>query len=135
MAEVLIKATEHWMDSFTQEQLDALTAEELQSYNARSQKGDIIVVRPDGWKWGREECLPNFIVVTIEGTIADLKYLEESIAEREVNEDATPMPSTLIKFRKHYINVADVDAVKEEVRGFEEITPVRLTASIRAKHG
>jgi hypothetical protein len=132
MAELLIRAKEHWMDTFTQEQLDTMTEEERKSYKARSQKGDIIVVRPDNWAWGREECLPHFIVVKVHGDSADFKYLEESISERFID-DTGRLQNSIVRHRKNYIDVVDVDAVKEEVRDFEEITPVQLNAEIKIK--
>lgn len=60
--EALVRATGHYRDKestvgFTQDQLD--------EWNARSQKGDIVAINPDGWRWGRLECLPDFIVVKI----------------------------------------------------------------------
>ena len=65
MAELLIQAKSHWMDKFTQEQVDKMSIGEKRSYSARAQIGDVIVVCPDGWKWGREECLPNYVVIKV----------------------------------------------------------------------
>jgi hypothetical protein len=49
------------MDSLTSQEVANL--KDLDGYNARTEIGDIIVVKPDGWKWGAEERLPTFIVV------------------------------------------------------------------------
>jgi len=84
MAKLLIRAQAHYLDKLTQEEVDKMTKEERQSYDARSQIGDIIVVRPDGWVWGKEECLPNFVVVKIPDKAEDVKYLEESLMQDEV---------------------------------------------------
>jgi hypothetical protein len=65
MAELLVRAAPHWMDALPQTEIDKLTPKELAQYNARTRPGDIIVVKPDGWKWGSEECLPMFIVIKI----------------------------------------------------------------------
>ena len=65
MAELLVRAKPHWKDSWDATKVSSLSKIELQRYNARSQVGDIIVVKPDGWKWGKEERLPNFVVVKI----------------------------------------------------------------------
>jgi hypothetical protein len=65
MAELLVQAKKHWMDDMTQEQIDALDEGKKKSRNARIEIGDIVVVRPDGWNWGKEERLPNYIVVKI----------------------------------------------------------------------
>ena len=63
MAELLIQAKPHWMDNFTQAQIDALDDGAKVSRNARIQLGDIVVIRPNGWEWGREETLPNYYIV------------------------------------------------------------------------
>lgn len=62
MAEFLIQAKPHWMDSIDP---DTLFLDQIDGYNARVQMGDIIVIKPNGWVWGREECLPNYIVIQI----------------------------------------------------------------------
>jgi len=81
-AELLVKAKPHWMDSLKQDEIDKMSDMQKEHYNARSQVGDIIVVRPDGWKWGKEECLPNFIVVKVPGmTIEEAKKYEEQLTE------------------------------------------------------
>ena len=80
MAELLVRAKGHWRDSTTQQEIDAMTPEQLKNFNSRSQIGDIIVVREDGWTWGKEECLPRFIVVKITNlSYDDAKHLEESL--------------------------------------------------------
>jgi hypothetical protein len=43
--------------------------------------GDIIVVRPDGWVWGKEESLPSFWVVKVKEK--DVSYLEQSDTVRQ----------------------------------------------------
>ena len=63
MAEFLVKASGHWMDDYTQDQINALSPSDLIAFNARVQSGDIIVVRDDGWEWGARECPPDFIVI------------------------------------------------------------------------
>jgi hypothetical protein len=99
------------MDKLSQEEVDKMTKEERQSYDARSQIGDIIVVRPDGWVWGREECLPNFIVVKVpDMTLEEAKKYEESLSKTEIIDDK-PV-TTLLKVRKYQIPLADVDDAK-----------------------
>jgi hypothetical protein len=65
MAEFLIKARgNQWMENLPLADWvsKGLTQER---YNARDEKGDIIVVKPDGWGWGKCECLPGFVVIKI----------------------------------------------------------------------
>lgn len=107
MAELLIKAEEPW-----------------QITDSGSRKGDIIVVRPDGWKWGREECLPRFVVVKVAEKDTDVKYYEYPLTDAN---------NLLVKYRKHAVTAVAVDSIKEEVKDFEEITPVTLKATINVK--
>jgi hypothetical protein len=69
MAEYLVRAQKSWTEDVPDYQ-----AKNNQAYNARSLIGDIIVVRPDGWKWGSEECLPRFVVVKIPGAAVNPMY-------------------------------------------------------------
>ena len=80
MCELLIQAKGHWMDNFTQGQIDALDDGQKKSRNARIQLGDIVVVRPDGWVWGREECLPNYLVVKLpQLTVEQVEHFTQSL--------------------------------------------------------
>lgn len=84
MAELLVRAQAHWMDSLKQEDIDKMTPEQKQSYEARSQVGDIIVVRPDGWQWGKCECLPDYVVIKRPDLkIEDAKVYEEQLTAKK----------------------------------------------------
>jgi len=110
-AELLCKAKEHWLDKFSQIEIDKMVADKeitLDSYNARSQIGDIIVVRPDGWNWGREECLPNFVVIQV----PDMTIEEAKIYEESLNDNTDPENSKMLKVRKYNVEKAVVDEVK-----------------------
>jgi hypothetical protein len=97
MAEFLVKAKGHWMDNFTQVQIDKLSSSELLNYNSRSQIGDIVVIRSNGWKWGKAECLPDFIVIKIpELTIEECKKYGDQLFD---NSD----PPKILKIRKFRI--------------------------------
>jgi len=118
MAELLIKAREPWNITDT-----------------GSRKGDIIVVRPDGWKWGKCECLPGFVVVKTKETYEEAKKYEESISQdvEKTVEGKTEIVSEIVKFRKYAIDVSSVDSIADEVKDFEKITPVELKATISEK--
>ena len=139
MAELLVKASGHWMDSFTQKQVDALSTAQRQSYEARSQKGDIVVVRPDGWKWGKEECLPNFIVVKVSDIpIKEAKLLESQLTEVRTRivkingKDVERKFRVIIRFRKNALPKTDVTACKT---GVTELTKTALTSKVVVKTG
>ena len=100
MAEFLIRVQNYDWDVAT---VSALDSDGLRSYNARSRKGDIIVVRPDGHKWGTAECLPEFVVVKVVNVLYDtVSYLENQLWSN----DTKPK---LLKNRRFHVpdNVVD----------------------------
>jgi hypothetical protein len=129
MSELLIRAKAHYLDSLTQAEVDKMSKEQRQSYEARSQVGDIIVVRPDGHKWGKCECLPEYLVVKIPDSFEDAKYLEESLSDTTDREKPV-----LLKVRKHSLAISEVSAKSLEVKDLDEITPVSISkTNISAK--
>jgi len=96
MAELLIQAKGHWMDNFSQAQIDALSESERKSRETRIQLGDIVIIKPDGWNWGNEECLPNYIIVKLpQIDVETVKYLRQSLYD--LTDEDNPV---LIKKRK-----------------------------------
>jgi hypothetical protein len=96
------------MDAYTPAQIAAIPLKKQDSYRARSQKGDIIVVMPDGHVWGRVECLPEYIVVKAPGvTLADARQYAEPLYDN----GAIVEDQKLIRVRKWHVPVAYVDAV------------------------
>lgn len=82
--EFLVKADNHWMDSLTQIDVDKMIIEEKEAYLSRLQIGDIIVIRPDGWPWGKEESLPRFVIIKVpDMTIQEAMEFEESLVEND----------------------------------------------------
>jgi hypothetical protein len=117
------------MDDLPQKEVDLMTKEQLQSYNARSQIGDIIVVRPDGWVWGKEECLPNFIVVKVpQMTETEAKKYEESLTDNTDKEKPV-----LLKVRKHIMDKTVVDDVKATTASHTEFTKSVVLTKITEK--
>ena len=107
-AELLIQAKPHWKDEFTQKQVDKMSVNDKRIYEARSQVGDVIAVRPDGWEWGKEEGLPNYIVVKV----PDIKYEDaKKYEEPFINED-NPDDVYLKRKRKHRFNKNEVELAK-----------------------
>ena len=105
MAELLIRASGHWMDNFTQAQIDALDEGGKKSRDARTQVGDIICVRPDGWEWGKEECLPTFIVARVpQYSVDDAKHFEQVLMDT-----TDPEHPFMLKRRKYRVppNIVD----------------------------
>jgi hypothetical protein len=129
MAELLVKANKHWMDDLKQEDLDKMTKEQLQSYNARSQIGDIIVVRPDGWQWGKEECPPNFVVVKLPGVKEeDVKHYEQPLMDT-----TDPKNTIMLKVRKYATTPTIVDSCKVELSGTKEVVKATFDSALVTK--
>jgi len=133
MVEFLIKAKDHWMDSLTEKEVENLSKEEKEGYDARSQKGDIIVVKPDRWKWGKEECLPNFIIVKIpEMSLKDgLKYQESLMEDKtDINGESY---QKLLKRRKYFFNKTEVDSCVSSLNNSLELTKNVVLTKITEK--
>ena len=127
-AELLVKANKHWMDDFTQFEVDEMTSDQKQSYEARSQIGDIIVVRPDGWNWGKEEGLPKYVVVKVpQITEAEAKKYEESLTD-----NTNPEIPILKRVRKYAL--PKVDIVKIKTNSIS-LTKTVLTSKLITKTG
>ena len=80
-AELLVQAKPHWMDSLTEKEVLAMDESTRQNYEARTKIGDVIAVRPDGWAWGKEEGLPNYVVVKVPMTVEEAQKYEEQLVE------------------------------------------------------
>lgn len=116
MAELLIKAAEPWNN------------DDPKAPASRTRKGDIIVVKPDGWKWGREECPPRFIVLKVpEVKYEDAKKYEESLIEEKGEE------SVVLKTRKYAVDVATVNSCALEAKGQKEVAKSVLDSKLITK--
>ena len=125
-AELLVKAQEPWNNDID---TSKMTKEELQSFNARSRKGDIIVVKPDGWKWGREECPPRFVVVKLKGVkVEDVKHYEEPIYDEKDVEN-----TTLLKVRKYAIDTSTVNDCMAQIGGIKEMQKAEFDTKLITK--
>ena len=111
MAELLVRAKSHWRDATTQQEIDAMTSVQFKEFNSRSQFGDIIVVREDGWVWGNEECLPNFIVVKLPSmSFEEAKKYEESLMLQDGLDENNQPNMYMAKVRKYQVPSATVQA-------------------------
>jgi hypothetical protein len=127
-AELLVRAKPHWMDSFTQVEVDKLSPGDKQSYEARSQIGDIVVVRPDNWVWGKEECLPNFIVVKVPGmNEVEAKQYEQSLMEQKgIDERGMPI-MVMLRHRKYALPKTDITVIKTNTVTFSKTSLIANT--------
>ncbi len=107
-AEFLVQAKDHWMDDLTEGEVAKMSEADLQSYKARGQKGDIIVVRPDGWDWQRDERLPIYHV----RKVPEIKYEDAKIYEESLYDRTDPENPIMIRERKYAIDKAEIDLAR-----------------------
>jgi len=130
MSELLCRAKPHWQDEWDAIKVASLNESELRSYNARSQIGDIIVVRPDGWVWGREECLPNFIVIKIPDLkLEDAKKYEESLMEQFLDDKGNTQ-IRMLKHRKYQTPKTVIDNAKQLTLNSISVSKLQTTTFI-----
>lgn len=130
MAEFLVKARANWMESLTeQERIDRGLVDK---YNRRGVIGDIIVVKPNGWKWGKLEGPPGFVVLKVPNmSMEDAKKYEERLTEI-VEEDGKEIALTRKK-RKYQLPSIVVDNAKNEVDGVLQLTKTNVVSQIITK--
>ena len=123
-AEFLVRAKPHWKDSWNATAVNKLSVQEKRNYDARTQVGDVIVVRPDGWEWGKEECLPNFIIIKIPGLNYDTaKQYEDALHEAADS-------NSVLKFRKWQIPKTFIDAAIAQGQSVVVIDSPQVTVFI-----
>jgi len=116
MAEILIQAKDHWTENLSPSEINKLEKEHpgfKAKRERRNVKGCPIVVKPDGWKWGKRECLPDYVVIQI----PDMT-IEEALAYLEPEFDTSVDPRIFsgypkLKQRKHRFSVLQIDSMVE----------------------
>ena len=95
-----------------------------------SSKGDIIIVKPDGWKWGKCECPPEYVVVKLPNVKPDdIKHYEQTLQSEPDIEGKT----TLLKRRKYAIDTVTVDTCASEIGGVKEISKATFDTKLITK--
>jgi hypothetical protein len=130
-AELLCRAKKHYLDDLTQSEVDTLTPEAKEQYLARSQIGDIVVVRPDGWLWGKEECLPNYVVVKV----PQVTFEEAQIYEESLQDTTNPENPKLLRHRKYALPKADIETAKANKLNSITLIKSALTTKLKTKTG
>lgn len=128
MAELLVRAEDHWMDSLTSEQVEAMDDRRKENYEARFQKGDVVCVKPDGHQWGKKEGLPKFIVVKVPNMTVEeaAVYLEE---DTDIDDSDTERGDrhVVTRMRKRKLPVTEVERIKSLPEGREELQESKKT--------
>lgn len=109
MAELLVRAKPHWMDSLTKAEVDKMSKEQLQSYNARSQIGDIVCVFPDGAC--KEPPAPDSVYAITKIPSLDYNTAKEKY-EQPLTDITDPKNSILLKHRKYQIPITFMNNAK-----------------------
>ena len=111
MCEFLIYAKVQWMEGVSEKDREKWTSDQWAKYNRRLVKGNPIVVKPDGWKWGKEECPPSFVVLKIPDMTVEegVKYLEKAVDYTKEPDAETKEYPTLYR-KKWKFDVSDVES-------------------------
>jgi len=95
-----------------------------------SHKGDIIIVKPDGWKWGKCECPPEYVIVKLPNVKPDdIKHYEQTLTTEPDKDGKTE----ILKRRKYAIDTATVDTCASEIGGVKEISKVSFDSKLITK--
>lgn len=92
--------------------------------------GDIITVKPDGWKWGDKECLPAFMVVKVPNLDEkQVKIYEEPLYTASIEPEKPP---EVTKVRKYNIPLSfmksEMDTGKSELITQKTVLDAALVA-------
>ena len=135
MAELLVRAKPYWMDSLTKKEVDKMSESEKQTYEARSQIGDIICVYPDGTC--KEEPAPNsvYAIVKIPGLSyrdAKDKY-EQHLSELIKDKDGKITDYKVLRYRKYSLPDTDIKAIALTTSKVATLTKVSMESSVITK--
>lgn len=111
--ELLVVAKPSELDSWDESKITSLSIKDKKKYDARITEGDILLIKPDGWIWGSEERLPNYIVFKIPGLSLEeskkyAKAISVIIEENGVSKDDTT------KERKYFIDPIEILQAKND---------------------
>jgi len=109
MAELLVRAKAHWMDDLTQKDVDKMSVEEKQSYEARSQIGDIICVYPDGAC--KEDPAPDSCYVIVKIPDLDYKEAKEKYEQPLLGEPNKDGYRVMLRHRMYALPETDIKTV------------------------
>ena len=97
---------------------ELLVQMEDSKFEKGAKKGDIIIVKPDGWVWGKEESPPRYVV---------FKLPEMTYEEAKKYEEATDdLDAIGFKLRKYSVDTLEVDDAKMKVKGVKTIDKTKV---------
>ena len=112
--EILVKAQKFWQRS---KAIPEGTLQDSISYLRdmwhQTHRGEIIVIKPNGWEWGRKERPPEYIVVKVPGvTVAQaIKYTQGLIDSTLYDSSLSEQPDTVdVKERRWHFLKKVVDS-------------------------
>ena len=129
-AEFLVQAKPHWMDELNQVEVNKMQDINKQAYNRRAQVGDIISVKPNGWEWGKEEGLPNYVVVRVpDMTYKDTKQYEKRLIEVDGKN------KVVIRKRKYSFSSSEVETAKVGNLDAIQVNKATFESYLKTKKG
>lgn len=117
MAELLVKA------------IDAKHDDPVEDARGCYKRGDIVDVRPDGFRWGNEEALPKFIIIKCPGiAVNSVQQYMSSVTQKTITQDKTGNfieQEELVKRRQYSIDL--------DKHNGKELTLQKLNSLIKDK--
>ena len=112
--ELLVNAQTFWQRS---EEIPTGTTQDTTDYLSdmwhQTHRGEVIVIKPNGWAWGGKERPPEYIVVKITGlSVAQAaEYIQGLLDSTLYDSTISPQPDTVdVKERKSYFLESFVDS-------------------------
>jgi hypothetical protein len=120
MAEFLIKA------------IDATHSDPIKDKSGSYKRGDVVVVMPDGWPWGRLEGPPKFVIVKIPGMSVEAaqKYID---SEKDISIPENPRTLTRRKYKFHIDDITLEVKSELDSKGTVVMTEIQAEGFLRDK--
>ncbi len=120
MAEFLIKA------------IDVTHLDPVKDKAGCYKRGDIVVVKLDGWQWGKLEGPPKFVIVKIPGMTVEeaQKYIE---SEKDTSDPENPVVLTRRKFKFHIDDTPPEIKNELENKGIATMTKIQVEGFLKDK--
>lgn len=136
--ELLVKAQPFWQrNKSIPEGITRDTISYLRDMWHQTHRGEIIVIKPNGWEWGRKERPPEYIVVKVPGmTVTQaIKYTQGLIDSSLYDGSLARQPDTVdVKERRWHLTKRIVDSALvlwSVDSSFVVLTPIQAKTVIK----
>lgn len=129
--ELLVRARAGWRPN---KPLAEWTKKDAKDFWRTTQRGEIIVVKPDDWKWGSREQPPRYVVIKVPAATVDqaksyLYPLLDTVAiETSGASDSTYVKERSVRFRKAVVDLAMT--LWEDGKQYLTLTKLEVKAAV-----